>query len=731
MRIRPSHVAALLALAACGKSSREQSAAEPKAGPGSPPPPPAQTQAEPPKKPSRGPERAVYSLVDNRLAAHVTRGGGLFLPAGSAAFAKYTQHGNVARSLRPWLLEQKQGDVRVARTSSRYATLHVPLTAAQAQNATVRIRAYAGTAGTLSVRGKKKEATTKLAEGWSVAEVKLADGELADGENTLTVHLNARDVAVEWIQIGGEAAPEAAPIHDAKADALALPKGVQMAWYALVPEKGRLAGDVGGDAACAVSATATADDGTTVKGALAGTGEVVDLAKLGGRPARIELEATGCAAATLAKAALVVPGEAPPAPTRGEPPQHVVFIIMDSLRYDRVHGFNPKARTETPNFDKLAESSAMFHQHYVQGNESQVSHASMWSANYLAKHRAIEWQDTLADKWVTLDEVARAGKMFAAAATGNGYIRPFRGYGNSWNEFVNHIERGGGLKGVDIMERGLSFVAGRKTQPWFLYLGMIDTHVQWYAKKPWIDRYDGGYKGRFMVEFGDEPNGFPTDLTEAEKDHVRALYDSNVSYQDDLLGKLRERLEQWGIWDKTMLIVTADHGDEQWEEGGRVGHGGSLNETLIHVPLLVHYPPLVPAKQVRSGTEGIDVLPTIADAIGVAPDAEWQGTSLLALAHAPDGYPQMSTASWRENFHAARIGDWKVRVAGGNPPRVFDVGKDPLEKTDLHTRPGAAIAERMLLDPTWTHLAYQHAWKKSQWGNPANVSKQFATDHGE
>jgi len=138
-----------------------------------------------------------------------------------------------------------------------------------------------------------------------------------------------------------------------------------------------------------------------------------------------------------------------------------------------------------------------------------------------------------------------------------------------------------------------SAVAEMTLAQWSL---LIDTHVTWRAKSPWIEKYDGGYKGRFATEYGDDgPNASNgKDLTDKEKDHVRALYDSNVSYQDDLLGQLVEKLETWGVWDQTMLIVTADHGDELWEDG-RVGHGGSERETLLHVPLLIHYPPMFPA----------------------------------------------------------------------------------------------------------------------------------------
>src|SRR5262249_57904458 len=132
----------------------------------------------------------------------------------------------------------------------------------------------------------------------------------------------------------------------------------------------------------------------------------------------------------------------------------------------------------------------------------------------------------------------------------------------------------------------------------------------------------------FAFEYGDEgQNGSDgKDLSEKEHDHVRALYDSNVSYQDDLVGKLIDKLTAWGVYDKTMLIITADHGDELWEDG-RVGHGASERETLVHVPLLIHYPPMFPAAKLVEGVEGIDIVPTIADALGVAADPEWPGAA--------------------------------------------------------------------------------------------------------
>src|SRR6185369_14678043 len=118
--------------AACGKSTKDPATAEPKVtetgggtlgAPGTPAAAKAAPVAEPsPVKPpakaaARGPEHAVYSLVDNRLSAHLTRGGGLVIPAGSAGFAKYVRFANVMKggAKKAWELRQTEGEVKVAR----------------------------------------------------------------------------------------------------------------------------------------------------------------------------------------------------------------------------------------------------------------------------------------------------------------------------------------------------------------------------------------------------------------------------------------------------------------------------------------------------------------------------------------------------------------------------------------------------------------------------------------
>jgi arylsulfatase A-like enzyme len=729
--------AAAAALAGCGKTSPgtgSSAEAAPLTTAQAPVAKPAAGKP-PAKAPSRGPEHAVYSFVDNRLTGHLARGGGLLVPAGSAGFAKYTRVGNLMKGAkRFWELRQRQGEVKVARLTGKNGTVFVPLTAAQAQRATIHLRMFAKDEGALSVRvNENKDIHGKLAKGWNTVELAVPAGQLVEGENSIAIFNKHPGVELAWVHVGAQTPvteDSVTRFYDGASKSLVLPERGGMSWFVAVPDKARVTGDLA-DGSCAVSVVATGEDGKVVEGKLAGLGSAVELGALAGKAARIDLEATGCAEAKLANAGLVVPGAAPQI-KRGEPPKHVLFVIMDSLRADRVKVWNPKARAEVPVWEKLAQSSTVFLQHYVQGNESQVSHASKWTSMYLAKHKASAMKDRLPPAWITIDDVAKKAGKYTAGVSANGYIRPARGFGTSWDQYVNHIESKLGLRGRDIMDKGLTFITAKKDQPWFLYLGLIDTHVTWRAKTPWIEKYSPGYKGRFEKSYGDDgPGGSDgKGLSEKEQNHVRALYDSNISYQDDLLGQMIEKLKEWGIYDKTMIIITADHGDELWEENDRVGHAGSQRETVVHVPMFIHYPPMFPAARINAGTEGVDITPTLADVLGVSHDPEWQGMSLLSLAHgAAGGYPLLSTSSMYENAHAGRMGHWKIQLKGGSTPRLWNLAKDPDERTDVWGK--AHIGARLLLDPMWMLRNWNVEWKKAQWGNAAAVSGRFAADLGE
>jgi arylsulfatase A-like enzyme len=731
-RASAAALAVLFAAAGCGKQDADGGAAT-NTVPGESTGGEGKAAARPvPQAPPRGPEYPVFSLIDNRLGGHVQRGGGLVVMAGSAGFAKYLRFGGKTPG---WHMRRDAGGVKVATMRSKTANVHVPLTAEQAAASVIRVRAQSPAPQRLGLRvnnRRDKEVTVELVAGWSTAELAVPPGALVAGENEVVLFAGKNALDVAWIQVGGKAAAEEKPaFYDAASKSLLLPDGGGLAWYVTVPEGGIVAGDLD-DGACQVAVRVAPEGGAPIEGKLVGRGSAVDAGKLAGQVARLELTAGGCPTARLSAAALRVPGKAPEVARKAKP-RNVVLWIMDSLRADRIRSIVENARPETPTFDKLLETSAVFTQAYVQGNETKSSHASIWTSLYPIRHMMIPPNSQIDKKWVTIDEVAKSAGLFTSGVSGNGYITPKRGFGEKWDKYRNHIHEGGGLRAEDILGKGIDSIASPK-EPFFLYLGSIDTHVSWRAKQPWLSKYDPGpYSGRYKVEASGQDMGKVATgkfkVNERDIRRIVALYDSNVSYQDQQLGILLDKLAEWGVADETMLIITSDHGDELFEFG-RVGHGGPVLESLVYVPLIIHYPPLFPAGRVAEGVEVVDIVPTVADALGVEPDENWQGESLVSLAQGQGrGYPRLSMASKYENGHAARLGRWKVYTGGGARSELYDVVSEPDEKKDRAAEKPMAL--RMVSDALWVLRANNEAWHKSKWGNPANVTAAFAADMGE
>jgi arylsulfatase A-like enzyme len=405
---------------------------------------------------------------------------------------------------------------------------------------------------------------------------------------------------------------------------------------------------------------------------------------------------------------------------------------MDALRADKLRPFWPTARPEAPSFAALAEKGTRFTSAWAQGNESRSSHASIWTGLYPANHGMVAPGTALDPRWVTLGPAMKSAGLATSGVTANGYVADRWGFGAGWDQFRNNIHQEGSTRGDEILQAGLDSLAAEPKRPWFLYLGTVDTHVSWRGKEPWLARYDPRpYDGPFKTEaLGRDIEHIAAGkrtVTERDQTHIIALYDSNVSFQDELLGKLVEQLGAWGVADDTMLIVTADHGDELWEDG-RVGHGVSLAETLVHVPLLVVYPPLFPpGTVVDDEVELVDVLPTLCDALGLSPPEEAQGVSLVPLAQGQGrGYPRGAVASELERSHALRAAGWKLRVGASGVPLLYHLTDDPTERRDLAaTRP---LERRWLTDMLSMFLLHRKEWRKSRWGQVANVSAQMADD---
>lgn len=701
----------------------------------------ATIDAAPPKKAAR-PEHDVWKLVDNRHTAHRAISGELVLDATNVGFARYTHFGAPAPR---WHMGAQVDGERAALADS-VATLDVPIIPEQAPPTQITARVNTADdkqAVSILINGRAG-AKRALEKGWQVVAWDIPT--LPPGENQIVFQSTKgkNKVAFSWIRIGAthpsaDEKPLDAATFDANADALEISEHASLTWYVAIPEGAHLVGEVAGN--CHVEVGARAGDASFIGGLLGADQDRVDLSSVGGKVVRLSLSARDCPRARLVHPRITLHGPAPERLPKADPPKLVILWIMDALRADKVPVFTPGARAQTPNFDELAKTSAVFRQYYVQGNESQTSHSSLWTALYPAVHNVRMAGQKGAWKIdhtfeILGDQLTTAG-LHTMGITGNGFVNESGGYARGFREFRNMMREQGMINGVIYGEKIVDAVVAKldvhRDKPAFMFMGTIDTHGPWIARKPWIDIYSPGpYKGPFQQfgtakELGFRPGSMGCHIIPPKEDieRLRAIYDSAVSYQDKQLGRLVAQLKSWGIWDQTMLIVTADHGEEFFEDG-RCGHGGSLRESLIRVPLLVRDPSRFPGGTIiDEGAEGVDVLPTMLDALGQPLFPAAQGSSLIPLAQGIDrGWPRPSYASMYEYAHAMRLGRWKIRVANTGIPVIEDLVEDSGETKDYaKVRP---IERRMLTDNLGLFLALRKQWKKSAWGVVSNITTQGA-----
>jgi arylsulfatase A-like enzyme len=186
----------------------------------------------------------------------------------------------------------------------------------------------------------------------------------------------------------------------------------------------------------------------------------------------------------------------------------------------------------------------------------------------------------------------------------------------------------------------------------------------------------------------------------ADRRRLEALHDAEISYHDHQLGRFLARLESLGVADDTLLVITSDHGEE-FDEHGSWGHGHSIFQELLGVPLVFHRPGAVPSgRRVPHAVSTMDIPQTLLELTGVSGLERAEGRSLLPdlLGDAPVG-PQVAFSDFQEIRRVARAGRYKLVVRANLSSVLFDLGDDPGEQREreVHELPIAGRYARILL----------------------------------
>jgi len=390
----------------------------------------------------------------------------------------------------------------------------------------------------------------------------------------------------------------------------------------------------------------------------------------------------------------------------------VLVVVLDACRGDKVSSYGFPRET-TPQLDALARDpdAVSFRRHYVQGTWTKPSTASLFTGLYVFQHkvltdhqrgsgrgkRALFRTQILPASHHTLAERFREAGYFTFGVVKSQQLAREYGFDQGFDRYYLPREVKGDRARVD---KALELVRGSPGR--FLgYVHLTACHNPFPREERhagYMERYGFAYdeaaRAAAGVDFGDIEIKFAIREKRARTtpDDLRFLhlvYEAKMRQADETsLGPLLQGLRAAGRYDDTLILVSADHGEELLDHGG-YHHGYALWEELAHVPLVVKYPkgrrPARLASRVDAFSQSIDVLPSLLTLAGLSEDPRLPGKPALSGSFHPFAFSEIKGGGW-----ALLQGDYKLIEEEGRA-RLYDLKTDPGETRDLAPQQAARV----------------------------------------
>jgi len=442
---------------------------------------------------------------------------------------------------------------------------------------------------------------------------------------------------------------------------------------------------------------------------------------------------------------------------------NVLLVSIDTLRADHLgcygYGLDTSLR-----MDELASQGVVFEAVGSCSPWTTPAHVSLMTSLYPEAHGvyAYPYPGRLDPAVVTLAEILRAQGWRTAGFTEGGYAKGSTGLADgfetfpTWprdqDTFVSHELEPSRL--LENAERALAWLAQHAEQRFFLFFHTYEPHYEyrppaalhallapelsaeeeharleaavaaWNAQRDLTTSEKGVLYRHYLQgdlfelevqrqkrlwptlarfveqEWRDSP-GFAQDLR-----YVTSLYDAEIRFADEVVGRLLDALEEHGLERSTLVVVTSDHGEGLMDHD-ELQHGFHLYPELLHVPLIVRFPEGAHAgRRVADPVRSIDVMPTVLDALGLPSPDVAQGASLLPLLAREEG-PRglfaegLTVEGGERDLLSYRRGGWKlVRDTRAGTEVLYDLVHDPEERRDV-----LAQTDLVLVDALRAELA--------------------------
>lgn len=295
---------------------------------------------------------------------------------------------------------------------------------------------------------------------------------------------------------------------------------------------------------------------------------------------------------------------------------NIILVVVDTTRADRFSSYGYPRKT-TPKIDAFAAKNTRFHNAIASSSWTPPSIASIFTGVYPSAHgvnnhagrkQTNNKASVLSDNFLTLAEALRDSGYQTAGVTANAWVADYLGFSQGFDKFIT-IDYSPGSK---VTNKGIKFLnqLKKRENPFFLYLHYMDPHMPMKPPERFRKRFKGPPVSRWIPK---------------EMHQRSSLYDAEIAYFDHEFDRVLRYLKKQGLYDDAVIALVSDHG-EQLKEYGKAGHGLSLFQEELHVPMVIKG--FESSEVVNHTVSTLDLYPTLLTIAGASVPAVNQGVDL-------------------------------------------------------------------------------------------------------
>ncbi len=381
---------------------------------------------------------------------------------------------------------------------------------------------------------------------------------------------------------------------------------------------------------------------------------------------------------------------------------NIVLITLDTVRADHIN-YNT-----APNIMRLSERSVVFENAISPSSWTLPAHSSIFTGKHVSEHGAHLRHQFLEMNELTLAEILSERGYNTVGFVGGAYCKSKYGLGQGFSHYNDRLDffefrytfnkfsirfilntifpslnkvlfqADGERTSEEINDDVFKWLERNNEGPFFLFINYFDAHDPYELGQDYRSMFTndsrdyGEVEHALSMRINNRNSPVPEDLVE----YMGAIYDAEIYYLDRQVGALLEKLDDNGLKDNTIIIITADHGEEFYDHGG-FDHGVTLYDEVIHVPLIIHYPKEFPKAKHSHRMGTIDLFATVVEISGESVPEGVYSQSLLSVLR---GGEKEESTILSELFGRFHLGETEQKALSHNSWKLIQVTP---EKQDL------------------------------------------------